>query len=168
MSDSNGFFSFPNLKPDKYFITISSESNLVGVVATIKTPIEVEINADSTEKLIIPLIKTGGVIGRIYFENLPKDTPSVKPIIYIKLSNEKESIITQMNDKNEFSFKEIKPGFWKLKAVIPGKTEQLEISNQEQEVEIESGKIKQHVFSVKTIERKIKFSGKNFHIAPKQ
>lgn len=168
MSDSNGFFSFPNLKPDKYFVTISSEANLVGVVATIKTPIEVEINADSTEKLIIPLIKTGGVIGRIEFENLPKDTPSVKPIIYIKLSNEKESIITQMNDKNEFSFKEIKPGFWKLKAVIPGKTEQLEISNQEQEVEIESGKIKQHVFSVKTIERKIKFSGKNFHIAPKQ
>ena len=168
LSDSNGYFNFPNLMPNKYVITLSNESSLAGIVATLKTPIEVDIKADSTEFLTIPLVKTGGVKGIINFENEEKDsvhTPSVKPMIYIKLFNENESFITQMTDKNDFSFKEIKPGSWKLMAIMPEKTEQFELLNQEQDVEIESGQIKQLLFLVKTIERKIKFSGKNFHLS---
>lgn len=69
-----------------------------------------------------------------------------------------------MTPENTFSFKEIKPGAWKLKAMIVGKTAQFALENPEIDVEIESGQIKQHHFLVKTIERKIKFSGKNFHI----
>ncbi len=170
LTDSNGSFYFPNLMPNKYFITLSNEGNLTGVIPTIKTPIEVDIKANTTESLIIPLIKTGGVVGKIILENTKKDsvtTPSVYEavgVIYIKIFNEKESIITQMNDKNEFSFKEIKPGTWKLKAIIPAKSEQFEVLNQEQEVIIESGQIKQSAFTVKAIERKVKFSGKSFHI----
>ncbi len=168
LSDSNGYFNFPNLMPNKYVVTMSNPSSLSGIVATIKTPIEVDIKADSTASLTIPLVKTGSVKGTIHFENEETDTvhtPSVKPLIYIKLFNENESIITQMTDKNDFSFKEIKPGSWKLKAIMPEKTEQFELVNQEQDVEIESNQIKQPLFLVKIIERKIKFSGKNFHLS---
>jgi hypothetical protein len=167
LSDADGHFTFPNLMPNKYSVTLSNESRIAGVVSTVKTPIEVNIKADSTEFLTIPLIKTGGIIGKIDFGEGGKEKrdPSVKPLIYIKLYNEKENFVTQMNDRNEFSFKEIKPGSWKLKTIIVGETQQFELLNQEQDVEIEAGKIKTTVFSGKTIERKIQFSGKSFHLS---
>jgi hypothetical protein len=171
LSDSNGYFNFPSLMPNKYVVSVSHETSLSGIVATIKTPIEVEIQADSTTSLTIPLIKTGGVIGSINFEKTQKDssaTPSVKPVIYIKLFNENENLMTQMTAENTFSFKEIKPGAWKIRAMIVGKTEQFELENPEIDVEIESGQIKQHIFLVKIIERKIKFSGKNFQLSSKK
>jgi hypothetical protein len=171
LSDSNGCFNFPSLMPNKYVISLSHETNLSGIVATIKTPIEVEIRADSTTSLTIPLIKTGGITGSVNFQKTAQDstsTPSVKPVIYIKLVNENESLITQMTPENTFSFKEIKPGAWKLKAMIVGKSAQFELENPEIDVEIESGQIKQPHFLVKTMERKIKFSGKNFQLSSKK
>ncbi|MDZ7877121.1 MAG: hypothetical protein U5L45_05600 [Saprospiraceae bacterium] len=108
------------------------------------------------------------MLGGVNFENRGKDsslTPSVKPVIYIKLINQYESLITQVTADNTFSFKEIKPGAWKLKTMIVGKLEQFEIENPEIDIEIESGQIKKRDFLVKTIERKVKFSGKNFHIS---
>ncbi|MDZ7877120.1 MAG: hypothetical protein U5L45_05595 [Saprospiraceae bacterium] len=63
LSDSNGYFNFPSLMPSKYVVNLVQDAHLSGIVATIKTPIEVEIQADSTVSLTIPLIKTGGVRG---------------------------------------------------------------------------------------------------------
>ena len=164
LTDSNGIFSFPNLMPNTYYITMPYNSSLVGVVSTLKTPIEARIKADSTVFLTIPLVKTGGVVGSVNFENIEKSSLE-KPIVYVKLFNATESFVTELNNKNEFSFKEMKPGLWKLKAIILGKNEQFEILNAEQDIEIESDQIKKSSFLVKTIERKVQFSGKSFHIS---
>lgn len=164
LTDSNGIFNFPNLMPNTYYLTMPYNNDLVGVVPTLKTPIEARIKVDTTVFLTIPLVKTGGVIGSVNYENIEK-TGLEKPIVYIKLFNANESFVTELNNKNEFSFKEMKPGLWKLKAIILGKNEQFEILNAEQEVEIESDQIKKSIFSVKTIERKIQFSGKSFHLS---
>jgi hypothetical protein len=171
MTDSSGSFTFSNLMPNKYFVTMVPNPNLIGVVSTLKAPFTVDIESNTTKTLTIPLVKTGSVIGNINFEKNEKDSTSIPPsvyhtigVVYVKLFNEKESNITQMNDKNEFTFKEIKPGIWKLKLIIPGKSEQYEILNQEQEVKVESSQVRNHTFLIKAIERKIKFSGKNFNI----
>ena len=76
LSDSNGYFNFPSLMPYKYVVSLSQDAHLSGIVVTIKTPIEVDIQADSTTTLTIPLIKTGGVMGSVNFEKTGKDSTS--------------------------------------------------------------------------------------------
>ncbi|MBL7814148.1 MAG: carboxypeptidase regulatory-like domain-containing protein [Saprospiraceae bacterium] len=165
LTDKEGRFSFPNLVPDRYFVTMVQDEKRLGIVPTQKLPLEINVKAENTELVNITLIKSGGVVGSVKFENSNNSTPSVKPTIYIKLYNEKESFTTQMNEKGEFSFKEMKPGSWHLKAFMAGKNEQFEIVNTEQDIEIEAGQLKNSVFNVKTIERKIQFSGQSFHIS---
>lgn len=171
LTDSNGVFNFPNLMPNTYYLTMPYNISLKGVVSTLKIPVEANIKADSSLFLTIPLIKTGGIIGSVNFDTpLPpstgnRDANTEKPTIYIKLFNTNESFITELNSKNEFSFKEMKPGLWKLKAIILGNNEQFEILNPEQDVEIVSDQIKKNTFTVKIKERKIQFSGKNFHLS---
>jgi hypothetical protein len=166
LTDSMGRFSFSNLRPDKYHISLPKRLE-VGVVPTVKIPVEVVVKADSTAVVQIPLTKTGGVIGKIFFldsaQNLV-NTPLSKPTIFLKMSNGKERFMTQMTDKNEFSFKEMKPDRWQIEAVLVNNTDQFELLNTEQEVVIEANQLKETTFSVRTLTRKIQFSGRNFQI----
>ena len=167
LTDATGKFYFKDLVPDQYFLKIVS--NKVGVISTSKFPMQVEVKADSTTKINVSFIKTGGVVGKINFEYSSKvhqvvDTEKI-PIILVTLYNEKESYTTQMNSKNEFSFKEMKPDSWKIKVHIPGNQPLFTIQNPEQSLEIESDKLKEVNFNVQPTERKIHFSNRNYNIS---
>ena len=87
------------------------------------------------------------------------------PIVLVTLYNDKESYTTQMNSRNEFSFKEMKPDSWKIKVYMPGSQPLFTIQNPEQSLEIESDKLKQVNFNIQPTERKIYFSNRNYNIS---
>jgi hypothetical protein len=168
LTDSAGRFSFPNLLPNNYFLTFANDLNADGVVPTVRMPKNIAVRADSTENVVIELVKTGDLLGRVRFETNEasgETTPSVSPTVYIKLWNDQERLMTQMNAEAGFSFKQIKPGNWQMKAILVGQTEQFELQNAEQTIEITSGEVKSAEILVKPIVRKIKFSGKTFNIS---
>lgn len=172
VTDTSGNFHFNNLKPDIYHISLKAGPNMQGIMAGIKTPLEVSVKADSTERVTIPLLKTGGLVGKVNFEieeRIQKLSDNATlPVVLVKLTNGNESFLTQVNEKHEFSFKEIKPGNWSISASIPGKQEQFEVVYKEKNVVIGAEKLIQESFTVKSIERKIFFSGKDFKLITKK
>ena len=167
MTDATGKFYFKDLVPDQYFLKIVS--NKIGIISTTKFPMQVDVKADSTSNVNVSFIKTGGVVGKIDFEYNSKvhqvvDNDKV-PIVLVTLYNEKESYTTQMNNRNEFSFKEMKPDSWKIKVYMPGSQTLFTIQNPEQSLEIESDLLKEINFKVQPTERKIYFSNRNYNIS---
>lgn len=167
LTDASGKFYFKDLVPDDYFLKIIS--NKTGLISTTKFPMLVNVRADSTSKINVAFIKTGGVVGKINFEyksNVHQvvDTEKV-PMVLVTLYNDKESYTTQMNSRNEFSFKEMKPDSWKIKIYIPGNQPLFTIQNPEQSLEIESDQLKEVNFKIQPTERKIYFSNQNYNIS---
>ena len=167
LTDASGKFYFKDLVPDQYFLKIVS--NKTGLISTTKFPLQVNVKADSNSKVNVAFIKTGGVVGKINFEyksNVHRvvDTEKV-PLVLITLYNDKESYTTQMNNRHEFSFKEMKPDSWKIKIYIPGNQPLFTIQNPEQSLEIESDKLKEVNFKIQPTERKIYFSNQNYNIS---
>ena len=167
LTDATGKFYFKDLVPDQYFLKIVS--NKIGLISTTKFPMQVEVKADSISNINVAFIKTGGVVGKINFEyssNVHKVVDIEKiPMILVTLYNDKESYTTQMNSRNEFSFKEMKPDSWKIKVYMPGSQPLFTIQNPEQSLEIESDKLKEVNFNVQPTERKIYFSNRNYNIS---
>lgn len=167
LTDASGKFYFKDLVPDQYFLKIVS--NKVGVISTTKFPMQVNVKADSTSKINVAFIKTGGVVGKVNFEYSSKvhqvvDTEK-SPMVLVTLYNEHESFTTQMNSNNEFSFKEMKPDMWKIKVILPGNQPLFTVQNPEQTVEIESDKLKEVNFKIQPTERKIYFSNRNYNLS---
>lgn len=167
LTDETGRFYFKDLVPDQYFLKIIN--NKTGVISTTKFPMQVDVKADSNSKISVSFIKTGDVIGKIKFNYNSKvhqvaDTEKT-PVVLITLYNDKDSYTTQMNSRNEFSFKEMKPDSWKIKVYIPGNQPLFKIQNPEQSLEIESDISKEVIFNIQPTERKIYFSNHSFNIS---
>jgi hypothetical protein len=167
LTDETGKFYFKDLVPDQYFLKIVN--NKIGVISTTKFPMQVDVKADSNSKISVSFIKTGDVIGKINFNYNSKvhqvaDTEKI-PVVLITLYNDKESYTTQMNSRNEFSFKEMKPDSWKIKVYIPGNQPLFKIQNPEQSLEIESNISKEVIFNIQPTERKIYFSNHSYNIS---
>ena len=130
---------------------------------------QVDVKADSISKINVSFIKTGGVVGKVNFEYNSKVNQVVDiekiPMVLVTLYNDTESYTTQMNSRNEFSFKEMKPDSWKIKIYIPGNQPLFLIQNPEQTLEIESDKLKEVNFKIQPTERKIYFSNRNYNIS---
>lgn len=169
ISDKNGFFYFNDLVPDKYYLTLDKSSMSAGSVAGIKTPIEINVSADSTQLVAIPLIKSGGIEGTLNFTTTDEEKAKKQsPVILVKIFNDTESFLTKANGKNTFSFKELKPGSWKIKAWFPDNQNQLTIENPEQSILISAGVINKMAFNVLENQRKIHFSNKSYQVVLKE
>lgn len=171
LTDTSGKFYFNNLIPDKYYVSLNKSSLKTGIINETNTPIHVNVKADSSHKVMIKLTKTGGMIGKVNFINSSQigtvDITKEKPIVLAKLSNGKENIITQINKYDEFSFKEMKTGEWKLKVWVPGKEDKYSIDLPEISIKIEENKLSEYRFNIKPVDRKIYFSNQNFELNTK-
>ena len=172
MADAAGYFQFNGLNADKYYINILRSSLEKGVIVGVKNPVEVHLRADTTISITIPLTKTGNVVGKINFIKSDavgvSDITQQKPIVLLKLFNEKESFLTQVNKKDEFSFKEIKPGKYKVTAWVPGKTDQYTVGNTDQEIELSFNQTREVSISISPTVRKIQFSNKTVQLSTKK
>ncbi len=169
LTDSSGNFYFNDIYPDKYIFSIPPTFELAGVKSEMKTPLEIDIISDSTSFLEIPLVKTGGVAGELDFRIADKyhytNENQERPIVLAKLTNGEETYMTSVNKNNTYSFKEVKPGNWKLVVYIPGNQEEYEILNNESNVQIESSKVEMVNFTLVSIERRIQNTGQQFHLS---
>ena len=173
LTDSTGNFFFEGIKPDQYYLSIKqNESGSEGVVPNIKMPLFVNVKADSLKEIEIPLTRTGSVTGKVEFlkpnQNGLSSLLNNRPVILIKLSNETSSLITELNEREEFSFKEMKPGNWTLSAFIPGNQDRFVIDESQKQLNIEIDKTMKIVFKVRPNEKRIHFSEKSFDVSVKK
>lgn len=173
LTDSTGAFAFEGLPPDKYYLSIAqNESRNEGVVPNLKMPMFVDVKADSLKIIEIPLTRTGNIAGKVEFAKVTQNGLSTilgqRPTVLIKLVNETESLLTELNDKDEFAFKEMKPGNWTLYALMPGNQDRFVIEEAEKQLSIEADKTSDVVFKIKPNEKRIHFSGKSFNLSIKK
>ncbi len=172
VSDRNGQFAINNLLPNKYYITLVRSSMQIGDIPAIATPLEIEIKSDSSYYVDIPFSKAGIVMGKVMFEKSTqtrtKELLTNKPTILAKLYNDTESYVTKVSDKDTFTFKEVKPGPWKVMIWIPGHGEKYKIDNVVSDVEVTEEASHELFFKVKPIERKIHFTENNFYLGAKE
>ncbi|TKT91036.1 hypothetical protein FDK13_18480 [Dyadobacter frigoris] len=173
LTDSTGMFWFEGLAPDRYYLSISqNESKNEGVVPNQKMPMFLDVKADSTKDIEIPLTRTGNIRGKVDFlkpsRNGLSGMLSQKPTVLIKLSHESESFLTELNEKDEFSFKEMKPGNWTLTAIITGSQDRFVIDNDQKQLNIECDKTMDVVFNIRPNEKRIHFSEKSFELSTKK
>lgn len=165
LTDPTGTFSFHNLAEDKYLLTLQRMHAVEGVIPTVKIPMEIVVTKDSVTYLEIPLSKTGAVKGRVKFSE-ENTSPDKKPLVLLKLYNEETSFMTDLKEGHLFSFKEILPGSWKLKAILsdPG----YEVEMEEQAITVQPGRTAEVTFVIRSKGRKIFFSNQNFQISLKE
>jgi hypothetical protein len=170
MSDTSGTFYFNNLLPDTYILSVDKTTMQKGFNPISKFPLKVEVKSDSTKLVKIALTKTGGIEGKVEFVKGSSvvDEYKEKPILIIKLTNDKETFYTQLNKSNEFSFKEMKPDNWKLIAYFPNVEERFSIVNGEQSISIKADSMRFVGITVKPVVRKIYFSSNNFNLVAKK
>ena len=172
VTDAKGFFQFNDLIPSKYFINLVPSSIESGVITSLQTPLEIIVKSDTIYKIAISLIKTGAIMGRIIFQKSESigavDITKQKPVVLIKLYNEKENFLTQVNGKDEFSFKEIRLGKWKVLAWIPGQLDQFSILNSDQYIDLTANLGKEVLITITPKERKIHFSNKTHQLSTKE
>lgn len=167
LTDHLGGFVFDNLVENKYTMTLKKDYQHAGVISTVKMPLEISVVKDSTSYIEIPLSKTGTVSGSVTLENSVNSKIDL-PFMLIKLYNDKASIITDLKPDGEFSFKEVIPGIWKLKAFFSGENTGFLIEMDEREIKVTADKNQTVHFTVKQRERRILFSDQNFQISSKK
>ena len=173
LTDSTGVFAFEGVVPDRYYLSINqNESKHDGVVPNVKMPMFVDVKADSLKILEIPFTRTGGITGKVEFMKPNRSGLSSflvqRPTVLIKLANETTNFMTELNDKDEFSFKEMKPGNWTLSAIIPGNQDRFVIEENQKQFEIAIDKTMTVVFKIRPNEKRIHFSEKSFDLSIKK
>lgn len=164
ITDAKGSFQFNNLVPSKYFVNLVPSSIESGVTTLGQVPLEIIVKSDTIYKITIPLTKIAAIKGRIIFQKSESpgtiDITTQKPVVLVKLYNEKETFLTEVDSKDEFSFKEIKLGKWQVLALIPGQLDQFSISYSHQYIDLTADIGKEVIITIMPKERKINFSNK--------
>ncbi|QRQ99869.1 hypothetical protein [Dyadobacter sandarakinus] len=173
LTDSTGMFSFQSITPDRYYLSISqNDSRNEGVVPAVKMPMFIDVKADSVQVIEIPFTRTGSITGQVDFAKSNQGGLSSvlneKPPVLVKLYNETSSFLTELNEKGEFSFKEMKPGNWHITAFIPGSQDRYLVEDGNRDVDVQTDKTMRVTFRVRPNEKRIHFSGKSFEVSIKK
>ncbi len=173
MTDSTGMFIFNGVAPDQYYLSITqNESGNEGVVPAVRMPMMVNVRSDSLSVVEIPLTRTGSIAGRIEFlkakQNGLSSVLTEKPAVLVKLHGENGSYLTELNDKGEFSFREIRPGNWEISVFIPGSQDRFVVEDSNRQLTVETDKTLDLTFRIKPNEKRIHFSERNFEVSVKK
>lgn len=173
MTDSTGMFIFNGVAPDQYYLSITqNESGSEGVVPAVRMPMLVNVRSDSLSVVEIPLTRTGSIAGRIEFlkarQNGLSSVLTEKPTVLVKLHGENGSYLTELNDKSEFSFREIRPGTWEISVFIPGSQDRFVVEDSNRQLTVETDKTLDLTFRIRPNEKRIHFSERNFEVSVKK
>ncbi len=173
MTDSTGMFTFEGVAPDRYYLSITqNESRSDGVVPVVRMPMLVDVRSDSLSTIEIPLTRTGSIAGRIEFlkakQNGLSSVLTEKPSVLVKLNGENGSYLTELNDKGEFSFREIRPGAWEISVFIPGSQDRFVVEESNRQLNVETDKTLDLTFRIRPNEKRIHFSERSFEVSVKK
>lgn len=164
VTDVYGNFYFSNLPPDQYALTFDRSSALAGFKADRKGPIAVQVQPQQTQEVEVKLIRTGGVTGKLTLEIDPSQPLQTPPPFLIKIFNEEESFLTRVEPNSAFSFKELKPGSWTIRLLLPEYGERFDIDETERILDVVAGQNVEYNFVLSRSARRIFFNGKDFKI----
>lgn len=173
MTDSTGRFTFEGVAPDRYYLSIiQNESGSEGVVPETRMPMLVDVRADSLNVIEIPLTRTGSITGKVEFlkarQNGLSSVLTEKPSVLVKLNGENGSYLTELNDKGEFSFRELRPGTWEISVFIPGSQDRFVVEESSRQLTVETDKTLDLTFRIKPNEKRIHFSERSFEVSVKK
>ena len=171
LTDTDGKFVINNLKPDRYAVSLFRSSMTMNDIPAHQGILEVEVKADSTHSLEIPFIKAGMIAGKVNYEK--GNNPGLagdkieKPTVLVKLFNGEDSHLTLANENGEFTFKEIKPGDWKLQATLMMGEGKFSISQPQRDVTVVAEQAKEVTFVVRPVSRTIRFIDRSIQTGSK-
>lgn len=171
LTDTDGKFVINNLKPDRYSVSLFRSSMTMNDIPAHQGVLEVEVKADSIHTLEIPFIKAGMIAGKVNYEK--GNNPGLagdkieKPTVLVKLFNGEDSHLTLANENGEFTFKEIKPGDWKLQATLMMGEGKFSISQPQRDVTVVAEQAKEVTFVVRPVSRTIRFIDRSIQTGSK-
>lgn len=164
VTDVYGNFYFSNVPPDQYALTFDRSSALAGFKSDRKGPISVQVQPQKTQEVEVKMIRTGGVTGKLSLEVDPSQPLQTPPPFLIKIFNEEESHLTRVEANSNFSFKELKPGSWTIRLLLPEYGERFDVEESERILDIIPGKEVAFNFVLSRATRRIFFNGKDFKV----
>jgi hypothetical protein len=164
-TDDEGYFSFPSLKPDKYYLFIDQTSIGLNRVPTQPLPMEVMIRGGEDVDFDIGVTRSGTVTGIVrlfaFAEGL-SDTGSVRydergghQGVVLELGNGTEIQRRVTDNKGRFVFSDVRPGAWTVTVVDGNLPEYHFVEKEVQHVEIKPGESGELAFKVLPKRRRI-------------
>lgn len=178
VTNSNGEFSFPALKPGKYYLMVDRKGMGKDRITAKKLPLKVIVDGAETARYDIETVNTCRVTGRITLmgvdeaarkpdtkipDNLVLSSDAqLKEIggvggVRILLSNEGEFYQKTSDDDGTFLFDDLRPGAWTISIDESDLPPRHRVETKEIEVQIKPGETKKIDFSVKPRMKKIQF-----------
>jgi protocatechuate 3,4-dioxygenase beta subunit len=121
VTDKNGEFVFPALKPGRYYLKEEKGSIGLNRATTESTPLPVEVTGGKIENILISVVTTGGLTGRIeVYDFISSESDELKTAckgnnILVEISRGKEVLRRITDDQGKFSFEDVRPGTWTVK-----------------------------------------------------
>jgi hypothetical protein len=171
ITNKKGEFEFNDLTPEKYYLTLDQSTYNRKYITEETIPLEIQITARKTDSLTINLIKPVRINGKVtYKENTQFQSNGFKnklPQLILKLDNGIDQFFTLINERDEYSFSEIRPGDWNLSIVTKGLENKFEFVDNIKTIKLISGVNQTIDFIVKDKSRKINIKNSNFQLKTK-
>lgn len=163
VTDENGYYEIPNLKPGRHYLTVERSSMEFGQITMNRQPVLIEILPDLTIKQDIEVSESACIKGQIHYTNgaariqaLQTQSRTYRPV-YIELSNGKERFITSCDTTGIFKFNYIRPGNWKIKLMESTLDETMVYDKKTINIELKPGSDNKVTFKARKKEKKLKF-----------
>jgi hypothetical protein len=162
VTDQNGEFIFPSLRPGTYSLWVDRSSIGLKRVTEEKLPIQISIQGGDNIRIDIGVVNSSRIFGKIALfktndDNLPvlgvnpillgsgknntgedNDNQGLKNMM-VQISNGKETMQSLTNENGMFAFEGIRPGKWKLNIYTQHLPAHHYIEKEEFEVYLEPG-----------------------------
>jgi hypothetical protein len=126
VTDRNGDYSFPSLKPDKYVLQLDMASAGLNRVALQRLPQELTIAGGQESRFDVSLSRSVTIVGTVLLypavEQAANDTsqpilkdPIGHPGVVVELANADEVNRRLTDSRGRFAFSDIRPGRWTLR-----------------------------------------------------
>ena len=164
-TEDDGSFSFPSLKPDKYYLFIDKASIGLNRVPTQQLPREVEVHGGEDMNIDIGVTRSGTVTGIVrlfaFAEGL-SDTGSVRyddrgghQGAVLELSNGTEFQRRVSDNRGRFVFSDVRPGAWTVTIVDGNLPEYHFVEKEVLHTEIKPGETRDFEFKILPKRRRI-------------
>ena len=164
-TDDEGYFSFPSLKPDKYYLFIDKASIGLNRVPTQQLPKEVEVRGGEDINIDIGVTRSGTLTGRVRLFAFAEGLSDTGRVRYdergghrgavLELSNGTEFQRRVSDNRGRFVFTDVRPGSWSVKVVDGNLPEYHFIEKEGLRAEIKPGETHEVEFKVLPKRRRI-------------